>query len=317
MMDRHGNVAAPITIDLNFLDQPGVIAAFLLRGADEAALIETGPGSTIATLLEATAREGVTPEEVRHILVTHIHLDHSGGAGLLLKHFPNATLYAHERGTPHLIDPSKLVASATRIYGGLMHRLWGDIVAVPAERVIPLVHGQRVHVAGRVLEVLYTPGHAVHHVSYRDLASGEIFSGDAAGSRLEGFSYVRPLTPPPDLDLEKWDRTLDLLVGYNPPALYLTHFGRHEGIKEHLAELRLHLREWEALVLAGLRAGHDRTTIAASLQRNGDRELLIRQASPDIIARYESTSAYAMNAAGYERYLRKRIPDLPTPETSL
>ena len=310
------DVGSPLTIDLRFLDQPGVIAAFLLRGAGEAALIETGPGSTIAALLDATAKEGVAPEEVRHILVTHIHLDHSGGAGLLLKHFPNATLYAHERGTPHLIDPTKLVASATRIYGGLMHRLWGDIVAVPSERVIPLVHGQRLRVAGRVLEVLYTPGHATHHVAYRDLAGGEIFSGDAAGSRLEGCSYVRPLTPPPDLDLEEWDRTLDLLTACNPPALYLTHFGRHEGVKEHLAELRLHLREWESLVLAGLRAGHDRTTIAASLQRHGDAELLRRQASPDVISRYESTSAYVMNAAGYERYLRKRIPDLPTPETS-
>ena len=315
-MDLPGSVGPSLTIDLNFLDQPGVIASFLLRGNGEAALIETGPGSTVGALLDAMAKAGVTPEEVRHLLVTHIHLDHSGGAGLLLQHFPNATLYAHERGVSHLIDPSRLVSSATRIYGGLMHRLWGDIVPVPAERVVSLVHQQRVRVAGRVLEALYTPGHAIHHVAYRDLGSGEIFAGDAAGSRLEGFNYVRPLTPPPDLDLEAWDSTLDLLANLNPPALYLTHFGRHEGVREHLAELRLHLREWEALVLAGLRAGHDRTTIAASLQRDGDEELLVRQASADIIARYESTSAYAMNAAGYERYLRKRVPNLPVPDTS-
>ncbi|MGH2389911.1 MAG: MBL fold metallo-hydrolase, partial [Chloroflexota bacterium] len=269
-MDLPGIVDRPLTIDLHFLDQPGVIASFLLRGDGEAAFIETGPGSTIPALLDAAARAGVKPEEVRHLLVTHIHLDHSGGAGLLLRHFPNATLYAHEIGVPHLIDPSRLLSSATRIYGGLMHRLWGDIVPVPAERLVPLVDRQRVRVAGRTLEVLYTPGHAVHHAAFRDPDTGEIFSGDAAGSRLEGCTYVRPLTPPPDLDLEVWDRTLDLLAGYNPPALYLTHFGRHEGVQTHLAELRLRLRTWENLVLAGLRAGHDRTTIAAALQREGD-----------------------------------------------
>jgi len=307
----------PLTIDLRFLDQPGVIASFLLRGDGEAAFIETGPGSTTPALLDAAARAGVQPEEVRHLLVTHIHLDHSGGAGLLLRHFPNATLYAHQIGVPHLIDPSRLLSSATRIYGGLMHRLWGDVVPVPAERLVALADRQRVRVAGRMLEVLYTPGHAGHHVAFRELESGEIFAGDAAGSRLEGFSYVRPLTPPPDLDLEAWDRTLDLLADYHPPALYLTHFGRHEGVQAHLAELRLRLREWEKLVLTGLLAGHDRTAIAAALQREGDRELLIRQADADVIARYESTSAYAMNAAGYERYLRKRLPNLPVPKTSL
>jgi len=305
----------PVTQDLQFLGQPGVIASFLLRGDGEAALIETGPGSTVPTLLEALARAGVRAEEVRHLLVTHVHLDHSGGAGLLLQHFPNATLYAHEVGAPHLIDPSRLVSSATRIYGNLMDRLWGKIVPVPPDRLISLVDQQRLRVAGRVLEVLFTPGHASHHVAFRDLGAGEIFAGDVAGSRLEGCTYVRPLTPPPDLDLEQWDRSLDLLASFNPPALYLTHFGRHEGVAEHLAELRSHLREWESLVLAAIRAGHDRSAIAALLQRSGDEELLVRQADAGTIARYESTSAYTMNVAGYERYLRRRYPDLPTPET--
>ncbi len=156
-----------------------------------------------------------------------------------------------------------------------------------------------------------------HHVAFRDLGDGTIYAGDAAGSRLQGFSYVRPLTPPPDLDLEVWDDTIDLLARLNPPALYVTHFGRFEGTHAHLEELRARLRQWEGLVLAGLRAGQDRATIATTLQRTGDEELLVAQADADMIARYESTSAYAMNVAGYERYLRKRYPDLPLPATSL
>jgi glyoxylase-like metal-dependent hydrolase (beta-lactamase superfamily II) len=315
-MASAGNAAGPLTIDLGFLGQSGVIASFLLRGDGEAALIETGPGSTVPALLDAVAKAGVAAEEVRHLLVTHVHLDHAGGAGLLLQHFPNATLYAHEVGVPHLIDPSRLVSSATRIYGALMHRLWGDIVPVPPSRLISLSDGQRLRVAGRVLDVLFTPGHAIHHVAFRDLAEGVIFSGDAAGSRLDGCTYVRPLTPPPDLDLDAWDHTLDLLADLNPPALYLTHFGRHEGVHAHLAELRAHLRQWETLVLDGMRAGLDRASIAATLQRAGDRELLARQADAGMIARYEATSAYTMNVAGYERYLRKRYPDLLLTESA-
>ncbi|HXT36092.1 MAG TPA: MBL fold metallo-hydrolase [Chloroflexota bacterium] len=307
---------APVTLDLRFLGQPGVIASFLLRGEDEAALIETGPGSSVPVLLEGLAQAGVTAEEVRHILVTHVHLDHAGGAGLLLHHFPNAVLYVHEVGAPHLIDPSRLVASATRIYGSLMDRLWGEILPVPSDRLIRLADRQRLRVAGRTLEVLYTPGHAKHHAAFRDLGTGTIFAGDVAGSRLEGCTYVRPLTPPPDLDLEEWDRSLDLLASFQPPALYLTHFGRHEGVAEHLDELRSHLRQWESLVLAALRAGQDRSAIAALLQRSGDEELLTRHADAETIARYESTSAYTMNVAGYERYLRRRHPNLPVPETS-
>lgn len=315
-MASAGQDGDPITIDLGFHGQPGVIAAFLLHGAGEAALIETGPGSTVPALLEAVSQAGVPTDAVRHLLVTHVHLDHAGGAGLLLRHFPNATLHAHEVGVPHLVDPSRLVASATRIYGALMHPLWGDILPVPPERVAALSDRQRLRVAGRTLEVLFTPGHASHHAAFHDLGSGIIYSGDVAGSRLDDCTYVRPLTPPPDLDLEAWDRSLDLLAGLNPPALYLTHFGRHEGVHAHLAELRANLRQWETLVLEGLQAGRDRGAIAATLQRAGDGELLVRQASPEMVARYEATSAYTMNVAGYERYLRKRHPDLPVPESS-
>lgn len=301
-----------LTIDLCYLDQPGVIAAFLLRGAGEAALIETGPSSTLDTLLAALDGAGVAPESLRHLLVTHVHLDHAGASGSLLKRFPNAAVYAHELGVPHLLDPSKLVASAERIYGALMQRLWGEILPVPAERMVTLRDGERLVVAGRTLEVLYMPGHAKHHVCFFDRAAGEVYAGDTAGVRLQGHSYVRPPTPPPDLDLEAWEASLDRLTALAPSAIYATHFGRSEGAAAQIAALRRDLRAWEAVVLDGMRAGQDAETIAAVLRRQADADL-IRQADAQTIRRYEMASAYEMNVAGYERYLRKRHPELAHP----
>jgi glyoxylase-like metal-dependent hydrolase (beta-lactamase superfamily II) len=241
--------------------------------------------------------------------VTHVHLDHAGASGLLLQRFPNATLYAHEIGISHLVDPSKLVASATRIYGPMMGRLWGEMVPVPVERIVPLSDGQRLVVAGRALDVLYSPGHAKHHVCFYDPSCGEIYAGDVAGVRMPGYSYVRPPTPPPDLDLEAWEASLDRLAALAPSALYVTHFGRSEGTADHLNALRRLLRQWEAVVLAGMRAGQDTEAIVSTLRKQADADL-VAQADAQTVRRYEMASGYAMNVAGYERYLRKRHPDL-------
>lgn len=303
------DIALPTTIDLTFLDRPGVIAAFLLQGQGEAALIETGPSSTLETLLEGVARAGVAPEAVRHVLVTHIHLDHAGASGMLLRRLPNATLYVHERGAAHLADPTRLVASATRIYGTLMDRMWGEVVPVPPERMVTLRDGDRLDVAGHRLEVLYTPGHAVHHVAFHDREHGSIFLGDVGGVRMPGSRYVRPPTPPPDLDLEAWDASIDRLEALRVPVFYLTHFGRFAETEGHLEELRRRLREWEQVVLDGLRAAEDRAAIVLRLQRAAD-ETVLREAGAETVRRYEMASAYDMNVSGYERYLRKRY-DLP------
>lgn len=307
---------APIIIDLLFQGEPGVIAAFLLRSPGEAALIEVGPASAVEALLAGVERAGVAPEEIRHLLVTHVHLDHAGAAGLLLQRLPEATLYVHEIGAPHLIDPSKLVASAGRIYGALMHRLWGDIVPVPAERMVVLRDGDRLEVAGHQLDVLYTPGHARHHVAFHSPADGLLFTGDMAGVRMPGCSYVRPPTPPPDLDLEAWETSIDRVAALRASLFYPTHFGRCGETVAHLAALRKGLRDWERLVLEGLEAGQDRSAIALTLQRLGDAALL-READAGVIKRYEMASAYAMNVAGYERYLRKRHSELPPPPSEM
>ena len=298
----------PTTIDLLFRGQPGVVAAYLLTSPGRAALVETGPSSTLPALLAGIERAGVPLESIGEVLITHVHLDHSGAAGLLLRHLPNATLYAHERGVPHLVDPAKLVSSATRIYGSLMGPLWGEVLPVPTGRLVALRDGDTVWAAGRQLEVLYTPGHASHHVAFR-MEDGSVFTGDVGGIRLPGCAYVRPPTPPPDLDLELWDASIDRLAALDAPAFYPTHFGRCEGTATHLRELRARLREWEALVLDGLRAGQERAAIATTLQEREDAALLAAS-DPEAVVRYEAAGSYAMNVSGYERYLRKRHPDL-------
>jgi glyoxylase-like metal-dependent hydrolase (beta-lactamase superfamily II) len=305
----------PRIVDLRFLGRPGVVAAFLLQGDGEAALIEVGPSSTIDTLLGAIDAAGIPRQAVRHLLVTHIHLDHAGAAGLLLQALPAATLYAHEIGVPHLIDPSKLIASASRIYGALMQPLWGEIVPVPAHRLVALQDNAIVQAAGHRFQSLYTPGHAQHHLAYRDLETGAIYTGDVGGVRMPPCTYVRPPTPPPDLDLDAWDRSLDRLASFAAPVFYATHFGRCDDTPAHLEDLRTRLRAWERLVLAGMQAGQDHTAITLTLQRSGDDEIA-RSGGPELLARYEMASGYSMNVSGYERYLRKRHPDLPVPDSS-
>ena len=170
-------------LDLNFLGRPGIIAAAVLKGANGVALVDPGPSTTLDGLLKALEAQGIAVRDVRQLLLTHIHLDHAGAAGLLLRSNPDIEVFVHERGARHLIDPSKLVASATRLYGEDMDRLWGAVLPVPAARVRTLSGNERLSAGGRELEVADTPGHASHHVSYFDRSSGIAFVGYTAGIR--------------------------------------------------------------------------------------------------------------------------------------
>jgi glyoxylase-like metal-dependent hydrolase (beta-lactamase superfamily II) len=187
-------------IDLGFQGYGGVVAAYLLWDGEEAALIETGPTATLPALLAGVRAAGVDPARLRHLLVTHIHLDHSGGAGVLARELPEVRVYVHPVGAPHLIDPSRLVASAARLYGDRMDALWGEVAPVPAERVIELTDGATVAVAGRTLTALATPGHASHHHCYWDPARAALFTGDVGGVRMAGTNFACPPPPPPELD---------------------------------------------------------------------------------------------------------------------
>lgn len=211
------------------LGRERVICAYEADGV----LIDPGPATALDTLLRSL------DDDPRALLLTHVHLDHAGAAGVLCRVFPALTVYAHERGAPHLADPSKLLASAERLYGDDMERLWGEVAPVPAERLVALAGNERVE----GFAVAYTPGHASHHVSYLHEGSGEAYVGDVAGVRLPPHDYVLPPTPPPDIDLEEWRHSLDIVGAWRPTALNLTHFGRFDDVPEHLGRMREALAE--------------------------------------------------------------------------
>src|SRR5688572_2326856 len=192
-------------IDLNFLGYPEIIATAVLQSAAGVALVDPGPSTTLESLRAALQRKGIAIADVGQLLLTHIHLDHAGVTGTLVRENPAIEVFVHERGAPHMTDPAKLLASATRLYGEAdMLRLWGAFLAVPSANLRVLAGGETITAGGRQLEVAYTPGHASHHVSYFDRASRVAFVGDTAGIRRHAPPYVMPPTPPPDVDLEAW-----------------------------------------------------------------------------------------------------------------
>jgi glyoxylase-like metal-dependent hydrolase (beta-lactamase superfamily II) len=217
-------------IDVMHLGRPHVIGCWEVDGA----LVDPGPQSSMGTLLEALG-----DEQPRALLLTHIHLDHAAATGALVRRWPDLEVYVHERGAPHLIDPSKLLASAERLYGDRMEHLWGEIVPVPEENVKPLSGGERVH----GMRVAYTPGHASHHVCYLHEDSGTAFVGDVAAVRIPPSNLIVPPTPPPDIDIETWLDSIGIVESWRPERLALTHFGDVDDPAPHLEQVRERLRE--------------------------------------------------------------------------
>ena len=217
-------------IDVMHLGRPHVIGCWEVDGA----LVDPGPESSMGTLLEA-----IGEEQPRAIVLTHIHLDHAAATGALVRRWPELEVYVHERGARHLVDPSKLLASAERLYGDRMEYLWGEIVPVPEANVRPLAGGETV----LGMRVAYTPGHASHHVCYLHEESGTAFVGDVAAVRIPGVDLVVPPTPPPDIDIETWLESIDQVESWRPERLAVTHFGASEEPAEHLAVVRRRLRE--------------------------------------------------------------------------
>lgn len=217
-------------IDVEHLGRPRVIGCWEVDGA----LVDPGPQSSMETLLAALG-----DERPQAILLTHIHLDHAAATGALVRRWPDLQVYVHERGAPHLIDPAKLLASAERLYGDAMERLWGEIVPVPEANVKALTGGE--DVLG--MRVAYTPGHASHHVCYLHEETGTAFVGDVAAVRIPPSNYVVPPTPPPDIDIETWLDSVAIVESWRPERLALTHFGQVEDPIEHLETVRVRLRE--------------------------------------------------------------------------
>jgi glyoxylase-like metal-dependent hydrolase (beta-lactamase superfamily II) len=221
-------------IDVHHLGRPHVIGCWELDGA----LIDPGPESSLATLIEA-----LDGERPRALLLTHIHLDHAAATGALIRRWPDLEVYVHERGAPHLIDPSRLLASAERLYGDQMGRLWGEIVPVPVQNVKPLAGGEQL----LGMRVAYTPGHASHHVCYLHEESGTAFTGDIAAVRIPPSDLIVTPTPPPDIDIEAWEDSIGIVEAWKPTRLAITHFGAIEDPIEHLGKVRERLREEASL----------------------------------------------------------------------
>lgn len=233
--------------DVRFLGYPHIIATAILQGeagGDGVGLVDPGPQTTLETLTGELASRGIALSDITDVVVTHIHLDHSGATGHLVHANPRIRVHVHEVGAPHLVDPTRLLSSASKLYGDDMARLWGDIWPVPAGSVHVLKGGERIQAGGRELRVEYTPGHAKHHVSYLDEASGVAFVGDTLGIRRPPGTYVMPPAPPPDIDLHAWPESVRKILDWNPATVFLTHFGPFDNVRPHADELLSRLDEW-------------------------------------------------------------------------
>jgi glyoxylase-like metal-dependent hydrolase (beta-lactamase superfamily II) len=270
-------------IDVRHLGRERVICCWQVGDV----LVDPGPEPSLHTLLDAL--DGEVP---RALALTHIHLDHAGATGALVRRYPNLEVYVHDRGAPHLVDPSKLLESAGRLYGDDMERLWGEVVPVPEANIRSLAGGETFH----GFRVAYTPGHASHHVSYLHEETGRAFVGDVAGVRIPPSHFTLAPTPPPDIDLEKWNESLSLLAEWKPSSLALTHFGEVKDVYAQLSTMRDVLVRW--------------STLAAELDREEFVERihseLARAGDPELAAVYEQAAPPDQLWQGLERYWRKR-----------
>ena len=292
-------------IDLGFRGREGVIAAYLMAGAGEFALVETGPTTTLPTLLAGIRAAGFDPAGLSRVFVSHIHLDHSGAAGVLLRdHAPAALVHVHPVGAPHLIDPDRLLASATRLYGERMGDLWGEVAPVPADKVVSWSDGDSVETGGRPLTALFTPGHASHHVTLWDPFRGVAFTGDVGGIRMPGSDYVLPPAPPPEVDPEAWATSVERMRALGARRLFLTHGGGFADADAHLARIGPNLDDLIALVKDGLLAGDGQETLTARIHDRVAARL--GAADPGVLANLEWAAPSFLSAAGLTRLLTKR-----------
>jgi glyoxylase-like metal-dependent hydrolase (beta-lactamase superfamily II) len=291
-------------LDLQFLGVPRIIATVVLHGGGGVALVDPGPSSTLPVLRAEFDRAGITMRDVTALVLTHIHLDHAGAAGTLVREQPRLQVYVHEQGAPHMIDPARLLASAARLYGDDMDRLWGEFCPVPGSAIVRLAGGERLTLGGSDVEVTYTPGHASHHVSYFIRDPRIALVGDTVGIRLTPGGYVMPPTPPPDIDLEAWAVSLAAIESWRPDTLFLTHFGPSSPVGAHVREFVDHLDMASRLVRASLaREGTD--TDREGWFTDEIRRELRKRADGSEVQAYEVAGRFDLTWRGLARYWRK------------
>jgi glyoxylase-like metal-dependent hydrolase (beta-lactamase superfamily II) len=289
-------------IDTQMFGRPSLTSAYLVE-AVEPALVETGPTTSVEAVRHGLSALGIGAGDLAHIVVTHIHLDHAGGAGALAPHFPGATVWVHERGAGHLVDPGRLVASAGRIYGpDRLLTMFGPVQPVASQRLRAVVDGDHISLGDRKLSVVYTPGHAGHHVALVDDRARAVFVGDALGVFLPEVGVLRPATPPPEFDLELAVESVERIRSTSPSMILFSHFGPAPTVQE-LCDLAIdRLRRWADIVRDALRSTDDLDEVVGRLRTDTEAVDVAPGAAVDRI-RYDFLSSYEMNAMGLIRYL--------------
>ena len=279
---------SPDPLDLHHLGRERVIGSYLLETEDGPALFDCGPSTCIDRLHEALAERGLELRDIRRLLLSHIHLDHAGAAGVLVRLHPALQVHVSEIGAPHLVDPTRLEASARRLYGDSFDTLWGELAPIPPGNI----HIAEGAVAG--LECFPSPGHARHHVCYL-AQDGTLYAGDAAAVRIQPDRVVLPPTPPPEFDLDAWFETLDEIERRRPTHLALIHFGVADDPERHLGELRERLPQWVERVAAGATEEQFAESVRADLT----------EAEADLNI-YEQAMPFWQSYAGLKRFVEKR-----------
>ena len=303
------DVADGVTlVDTLMTGEPELNAVYVLDG-DEPCLIETGPGADLPLVLEALHQMGIGDADLAHIVVTHIHLDHAGACGALAERFPRATVWVHERGAPHLADPTRLVASTARTYGAeRMISFFGDTLAVDPDRLQAVNDADTIALGTRELTVVHTPGHASHHVALHDSRSGALFTGESIGSHLPWGPAYRPALPPPEVDVEGAIASIDRIRSRQATSLMTSHFGPVPDAAEACEVATAQIRSWSEAVRRRLErepgAGTD--AVAEDLDHLAAAEFQRATGRPIDMARYDAIGSIRMNAAGLSRYWRKR-----------
>lgn len=289
-------------IDLEFQKHPKSIASFLVESSEGLILVESGPYSTIHTLAKGLENLGFKKEDVKHVFLTHIHFDHAGAAWYFAE--LGAQIYVHPFGAKHIINPEKLVNSARRLYQNLFDVLWGDIKAIPAEKVTAAEDESTYTIGEHTFKAWHTPGHANHHIAWQ--LGNTVFAGDVAGIRVEGGPVIGPC-PPPDIHLEKWEKSIDILRKVNPKTMYLTHFGLMDGdVNKHLDALKKDLHDQASFIKARLEEGKSPEEFQVDFVKFSEDLLRKQGLSEEGLKHYKVTNPFEYNIGGWVRYWKKK-----------
>ena len=289
------------TLDLKFLGLEQAVAAFLVETQEGVVLIETGPYSVHQELTKAIEKVGFKISDVKRVFLTHIHLDHAGGAWALAQQ--GAKVYVHPFGVRHLASPEKLMNSARRIYKDDMDRLWGDMKEIPAKQLVEVQHEEEINIGGVIFKAWHTPGHAIHHIAWQ---VGEVlFAGDVAGVKINNGMVVPPC-PPPDINIEDWQNSIKIIKNIEVKKMFLTHFGAIENINEHLDNLNTCLQDWANWIKPRWENGEVASDLVPQFQEYVKQQLKDFGVPEEEFDAYEAANPSWMSVAGLMRYWKKK-----------